>query len=125
MSKFWLGNVYLLISMLCGAASQIIFKALLNETGPMGLNWSFVQQISSYGIALRISAAVAMLVAAFFFWLMSLSRLDLSYAYAIACSSALFVAFFSVLFLNETVSAKMWAGTALIVLGTVLLVTSQ
>lgn len=116
--------MYLVLSMLCGAVSQIAFKALFNKTGPLSLDWSSVQQINSYGRGLGVLAA-AMLVAAFFFWLMTLSRLDLSYAYSIACSSALLVTFFSIVFLGETVSAKMWSGIILIVLGTALLATSQ
>jgi len=48
-----------------------------------------------------MSAALAMIVMAFIFWTLSLSRLELSNAYPIACSSALIVVFFSVLFLGE------------------------
>ena len=124
MSNFLLGNTYLLLSMLCGAGSQIAFKVLFNETGPLSLTWSFLQQISSFVKASLLASALALLVAAFLFWLMSLSRLDLSYAYPMACSSALIITFFSMIFLGEAVSFRMWCGTLLIVLGVMLLTPS-
>lgn len=123
MSEFWIGNVSLLLTMLCGTASQIVLKALFNETGP--LQWSLRQIPKHPGAIARIALASVLLGAAFIFWMMTLSRLELSYAYAVACSSALLVAFFSVFFLGETVTAKMWLGIVLIVLGTALVVPSR
>jgi undecaprenyl phosphate-alpha-L-ara4N flippase subunit ArnE len=125
MSNFLLGNIYLLLSMLCSAGSQMAFKVLFNETGPLSLTWSFLQQVSSFWKVSVLASALALLVAAFLFWLMSLSRLDLSYAYAIACSSALIITFFSMIFLGEAVSFRMWCGTLLIVLGVMLLIPSR
>jgi len=121
MSKFWIGNLYLLLAMLCAAGSHVMLKALLNEIGTLGFDWASLQAMCSFGRASRIFAALATLVVGFLLWIMSLSRLDISYAYPIASSSALLVTFFSVLFLDEAVSARMWLATALIVLGTILL----
>jgi uncharacterized membrane protein len=59
------------------------------------------------------------------FWLLCLDRLNLSYAYPIACSSVLLVALFSGLFLGETVTLKMWSGTVLILIGIVLLMPAR
>jgi uncharacterized membrane protein len=56
---------------------------------------------------------------------MSLNRLNISYAYPVACSSTLLITFFSVFFLNKAISVRMWTGTVFIVLGTILLVPSQ
>lgn len=125
MSKFWVGNIFLALSVISASGSQVVLKALFNETGPLGLNVSLFEQLFSNGRIFRLAGAMIMIVAGFVFWMMSLSRLDLSYAYSLACSSALLVALFSVLFLGETVSAKMWLGVALIVLGTVLLVPAR
>jgi drug/metabolite transporter (DMT)-like permease len=125
MSTFWMGNIYLLLGMLCASGSQIVFKALFNEMGPLRFNGSFVQALCYPGIVLRVLAALVLLVAGFVLWMMSLSRLDLSYAYPVACSSAVIVALFSVLFLGEAVSIRSWCGTGLIVLGTALLTPSQ
>lgn len=123
MTTFWVGNIYLVLSMLFGAASQIVFKALFNETGP--LQWSLTQLLNHPGAMLKIFIALALLAGAFVAWMMTLSRLDLSYAYPIASSSALLVTLLSFVFLGETVTGKMWFGTVLIVLGTALLVPSR
>ncbi len=55
------------------------------------------------------------------FWALCLSRLSLSYAYPVASTSVLLIAVFSVVVLGEAISLKMWAGTALILVGIVLL----
>lgn len=124
MTTFWIGNIYLLIAMLCAAGSHILFKALLNEIGPFGFNWNSVYTLYSYGRISRLFLAVGLLIVGFLCWIMSLSRLNISYAYPIASASALLVTFFSILFLEEAVSVRMWWGTALIVLGTILLAPS-
>jgi len=124
MTTFWVGNIYLLLTMLCAAGSHILFKALLNEIGPLGFNWNSVYALCFYGRSSRAFLAATLLIAGFLFWIMSLSRLNISYAYPIASASALLVTFFSVLFLEETVSVRMWSGTVLIVAGTILLAPS-
>ena len=124
MTTFWIGNIYLLLAMLCAAGSHVLFKALLNEIGPLGFNWNSLYALFSYGRSARAFLAAMLLIAGFLFWILSLSRLNISYAYPIASASALLVTFFSVLFLEEAVSVRMWWGTALIVLGTILLAPS-
>lgn len=125
MSKIWVGNTYLLLSILFTSGSQVVLKALFNETGPLHADFSLLEQALTGKRFILLAAALIMLVASFLFWMMSLSRLDLSYAYPLACSSALLVAAFSMLFLGEAVTARMWLGTILIVLGTVFLVPAR
>jgi drug/metabolite transporter (DMT)-like permease len=122
MSAFWAGNVFLLLSILCASASQLVFKVLFNATGPLRLDWAFFEVLHSWDRFGRLVLASALLVAGFLFWLLSLSRLNISYAYPIACSSAALVTWLGVAFLGETVSARMWGGTLLIVVGTALIV---
>lgn len=124
MTTFWLGNIYLLLAMLCTAGSHILIKALLNEIEPLGFNWNSVYALCSYGRVSRVALAGALLIGGFLFWIMSLSRLNISYAYPIASASALLVTFLGVFFLEEVVSVRMWWGTVLIVLGTILLAPS-
>ena len=121
MSKFMIGNICLLLSMLFGSGSQVVFKAVLNETGPLTANGFMLEQMFAKGKLLHLFAAFAMLVIAFLFWTLSLSRLELSYAYSIACSSALIVALLSALFLGEVVTARAWVGIVLIVVGIAML----
>lgn len=124
MSRFVTGHAYLFLAMLCASGSQVMLKALLNETGPLSFDRSFFDSLLSSRSALRLAMVLVLLVGGFLFWVMSLSRLDVSYAYALACSSALIVTFLGVVFLGEIVSPKMWLGTVMIVLGTVLLAPS-
>ena len=102
-----------------------MLKVLLNKTGPLSFNRSFFDSLFSSGRALHLAVVLVLLGAGFLFWLMSLSRLDVSYAYAVACSSALVVMLLGVVFLGETVSPKMWLGTVMIVVGTFLLAPSR
>ncbi len=105
-----------------GLVSTVILARLLQQLGESEKSgFRFIQILGGKRFVL-LAAPPTMLVAGFLFWMMSLSRLDLSYAYPLACPSALLVA---VLSLGEVVTARMWWGAAMIVLGTVLLVPSR
>jgi drug/metabolite transporter (DMT)-like permease len=122
MSSFGLGNLYLCLSILCGSGSQVLFKALFRQTGPLVLSWDFARQLLAAPARLcQVCLAVPLLVGGFVFWVMSLSRLDVSYAYPLACCSTLLVTLCGVLFLGEGPSARMWWGVALITLGAILI----
>ena len=124
MSQFWIGNIFLGLSILSGASGQVLLKHIMNLAGP-ALNWRnpstlIAPAVSPFGIL-----AVALLVASFLLWLASLSRLDLGYAYPLACASALVVALLGVFFLGESLTVRMGLGIVLIVAGTALLVPTQ
>jgi drug/metabolite transporter (DMT)-like permease len=121
MSKFLTGNLFLLLSMICASSSQVILKALLGEVGEGPQDWSAWRALLTPERLLRGGGSILLVVAGFVFWLLSLARLELSYAYPVACSSILFVALLSVIFLGETVTPRMWLGTVLVLIGIVLL----
>jgi drug/metabolite transporter (DMT)-like permease len=121
MTRFAAGNFFLLLSMACGSTSQLILKAVLRDVDPPGLTWSSWQPFLSPDRLLRGGGAMILIVAGFGFWVLALARLELSYAYPIACSSILFVALLSALFLSEPITPRMWIGTVLILIGVVLL----
>lgn len=126
MSSFLVGNCYLILSMLCSASGHVLFKGVVNETGPLDLNRTLVQLLSpAGGRVFRCAAAGVLLVAGFVLWTLSLSRLNISYAYPVACGSVVLVAVLGVLLLNETVTARMWGGSILIILGTMLVVPAR
>ncbi|MCX6707252.1 MAG: EamA family transporter, partial [Candidatus Woesearchaeota archaeon] len=54
-------------------------------------------------------------------WLFSMTRLDISFMYPLVSLSYLFTTIFAILFLNEKVSAKRWAGLTLIIIGAVMM----
>jgi multidrug transporter EmrE-like cation transporter len=122
MSDFAIGNLFLFIAMIGGAAGQLLLKQTMTV---LGKPTAGIAGIASMPWSLGLPSgllAMACLVASFTFWLLSLTRLDLSYAYTMACGSAAFVAVLSVVFLGETFSLRMAAGIALIVAGSALLV---
>lgn len=121
MSRFVTGNVFLLLSMLCAASSQLLLKAVLRGIDPPGLAWRSWEPLLAPDRLGRGAAAMALIVAGFVFWVLCLARLELSYAYPVACSSILIVALLGVLVLGETMTPSAWAGAALIVGGVILL----
>ena len=121
MSKFAMGNVLLIGSMLCTTVSHIMIKGLIDQAGEKSLTLSSLLELFTGPKLLRSVLAGSLLVAGFLFWALCLSRLTLSYAYPVASTSVLLIAIFSVVVLGETISPKMWAGTALILVGVVLL----
>jgi len=121
MSKFAMGNVLLIASMLCTTTSHIMIKGLIDQAGEDSLTLSSLFELFSGPKLLRSVLAAFLLVAGFLLWALCLSRLTLSYAYPVASTSVLLIAIFSVVVLGETISPKMWAGTLLILAGIVLL----
>lgn len=117
--------MFLLGSMILGAGAQVLFKAAFNMTGPVRMSFDMFTGVDGTRLLLLFSFAGILLVCGFLLWMLSLSRLDLSFAYPIACASALLVMVFSVIFLGEAVTLKAVAGVVLITLGTALLVPSQ
>jgi drug/metabolite transporter (DMT)-like permease len=125
MSRFLIGNACLLLSMVCAAASQIVIKGLLLEVQTAGWTLATLRSALTAGRAARGGLALSMVVVGFVFWLLALLELNLSYAYPIACSSVLFVALFSALFLGEPVTWRTWSGTVLILVGVILLLPER
>ena len=125
MSKFLTGNLFLGLSILLNAIAQIVMKSLMTELGD---NQGLLNKLQLLLVPARLWRAglVGVLVGVgFLAWVTSLSKLDLSYAYPIACGSALLVTALSVIFLGEVATPKMWIGTLLIMAGTVLLAPSS
>jgi multidrug transporter EmrE-like cation transporter len=125
MSRFLIGNLWLGFSMVTAAAGHIIIKKLIDQAGTAELNWEWIRSLMTVEKLLRGGAGAALIIAAFIFWLIALTRLDLSYAYPIACSSVLLVAFFSALFLGEPVTIRTWLATLFILGGIILLMPSR
>jgi drug/metabolite transporter (DMT)-like permease len=125
MPPFLLGNTYLLLSMLCASTSQLLIKSILDDIRPAGFTWPSLTTLCSDGRWLRAAVALGTLAGGFLFWLVSLTKLNLSYAYPISCSSVVIVTALSMLCLGEQVSARMLAGTLLILVGTILLSPAQ
>ena len=121
MSKFTVGNLFLLASMICTTASHVMIKKLVDEGNGQALSVQGLLDLFVGPKFFRSTTAGLLLAVGFLLWVMCLSRLSLSYAYPIASTSVLLIALFSVFSLGESISPKMWAGTALILIGVMLL----
>jgi uncharacterized membrane protein len=125
MSQFLLGNALLFFSVVLGAGSQVVFKLIFNEAGPLRLNAGLWDQVSNARTLSFLIVGFSMLIVGFLCWMASLTKLNLSYAYPVACGSALLAVGLSAVFLGEAVTFKMWLGAGLVALGTGFLVSSQ
>ena len=121
MSRFLVGNLFLVVSMVCATASHVLLKGLLDQLQPGSLTWNTLGQFLTAPRVVRGFVAATLLVVGFLFWLLCLTRLELSYAYPVASSSVLLITAFSIAVLGESVSWRMWLGTVLILVGIVLL----
>ncbi len=124
MSKFAVGNIFLVASMFCTTASHVLIKSLVDQSQGKAPFEMLVGLLAADKIVRSLTAG-GLLIAGFTFWIVCLSRLSLSYAYPLASTSVLLVAGFSIAVLGETITPKMWAGTALIVIGVILLSPSS
>ena len=122
MSRFAVGNLFLFASMACAAGAQLLLKGLMNDVEPAAGNWTALRELMTAERLMRGGGALSLIGIGFICWLLSLARLELSYAYPIACSSVLLVALLSVTVLGEPMTFRMWLGTLLVLGGIALLV---
>jgi drug/metabolite transporter (DMT)-like permease len=125
MSRFVVGNLFLLLSVVGATGGHVLLKSVVDDVKSSGLSWETVQALGTASRLLRGGAGAALVVVAFLFWLLALTRLDLSYAYPVACSSLLLVTLFSVIFLGEPVTLRIWVGTVLVLAGVALLMPTR
>jgi drug/metabolite transporter (DMT)-like permease len=119
------GNACLLASMLCSAGAQLLLKRVIDEARLSSAGGAALLELLTRERVLRGGTALLLVGVGFLFWILCLARLDLTYAYPIACASVLFVTLFGAFFLHETVTVRTWAGTVLVVVGVVLLGPSR
>ncbi len=125
MSKFMTGNFLLLSSMVLGAGSQVLIKSLMNKYQGSLLNIADIKAFIDIPNIMGVAISAMMLVLGFIFWIFALAKLNLSYAYPIACTSVIFVALFGSIFLGELITLRMSLGTVLILVGIILLMPTE
>lgn len=114
--------VYILISVLGGAAGQVLLKKGMASMGPLTLSPS---QLGSVLVRIASSPYVlvglAVYVASTLFWLVALSRVDLSYAYPFASLSYLVMLGAAWFLFKEDLSALRLVGTMVVCAGVLLI----
>ncbi len=113
--------VYILISVLGGALGQVLLKKGMGSMGPLTISVAQIGPVL-WRIATNpfVILGLAIYVGSTLFWLVALSRVDLSYAYPFASLSYLFMLAASWLLFKEDLSLARLLGTTVVCAGVVL-----
>jgi drug/metabolite transporter (DMT)-like permease len=110
--------IYILISVITGAVGQVMLKKGMINLGPLSLSLKEIPAVI-WKIAMNpfIVIGLAIYVGGILFWLVALSRVDLSFAYPFASLSYVLMMLASWIFLNETVTLYRVIGSLVIIAG--------
>ena len=109
---------YILISVLGGAIGQILLKKGMNTMGAMTLSISeFGNILWRIGTNPFVVLGLFIYVISVIFWLVALSRVDLSYAYPFASLSYVIMLIASWWIFDENISLMRLIGTIIIGIG--------
>ena len=117
-SKMNVAVVYILISVVGGAVGQIMLKKGMSSMGPLTLSASQVGSIV-WRMATNPYVVVGLSIYALgtLFWLVALSRVDLSFAYPFASLSYVLMLFAAWQLFREDISLLRVVGTLVIGVG--------
>jgi drug/metabolite transporter (DMT)-like permease len=117
---------YLAICAMMSVSGQILLKRGLAQLGPLELAPdTLVSTILACALNPTIVLGLAITVAGTFFWLITLSRVDLSFAYPFASLNNVFILAASWLLLGETLSPTRLLGVLAICGGVFLVARTQ
>jgi len=113
---------YIMISVLGGAVGQILLKKGMGAMGPLTLSLGKLGEVLwRMGTSPYVIVGLAIYVTGTVFWLVALSRVDLSYAYPFASLSYVVMLVAAWLLFKEDLSLMRLAGTAVVCLGVLLI----
>jgi drug/metabolite transporter (DMT)-like permease len=117
-----LAILYIMVSVLTGAVGQVLLKKGMGSMGPLTLT---VSQLGStlcrIGTNPYVIAGLAIYVSGTVFWLVALSRVELSYAYPFASLSYVVMLAASWLLFRENISLVRLLGTLVVGVGVFLI----
>jgi multidrug transporter EmrE-like cation transporter len=120
--KMNIAIVYILISVLGGAFGQLMLKKGMGSMGPLTLS---VGQLGSilWGMATNpyVVAGLGIYALGTLFWLLALSRVELSFAYPFASLSYLIMLFAAWQLFKEDISVLRLVGTLVICVGVLII----
>jgi drug/metabolite transporter (DMT)-like permease len=120
--KVDLSIVYILSSVLLGAVGQILLKKGMASMGPLTLTLNqLLPLLWRMGTNPYVFGGLAIYVSGTVFWLVALSRVELSYAYPFASLSYVLMLIASWLLFSEQISVVRLLGTVVIGLGVFLI----
>ncbi len=113
-----LAILYILVSVVAGAAGQVLLKKGMGSMGPLTLS---IDQLGNIlwriGTNPYVVIGLAIYVTGTLFWLTALSRVDLSYAYPFASLSYVVMLVASWQLFNENITVVRLLGTLVVCLG--------
>jgi multidrug transporter EmrE-like cation transporter len=114
--------IYILISVLGGAAGQVLLKKGMSQLGPLTLQ---LDQVGNLLLRLGTNPFVILGLLVYggstIFWLAALSRVDLSYAYPFASLSYIVMLVASWQIFNENISLLRLVGCVVVGMGVFLI----
>lgn len=115
--------VLIFTSIALAVTGQLLLKSGMAEVGRIGAGDLAYYRVMFTKAALepRVVIGLTLYVISAVFWLVVLSRVDLSFAYPFAGLGYVVVVLVSWLALNETVGPLRWVGSVLICLGVILI----
>jgi multidrug transporter EmrE-like cation transporter len=117
--------VLILAATLLGVVGQLVLKYGMTQMGPLSVSVGQVPLLLwRIGTNLFVVGGLLIYVSGTFFWLIALSRVDLSYAYPFASLSYVLIFFASWFVLNEPISLLRLMGMLVICVGVLLIARS-
>ena len=116
----------LLLAVVLATTGQLLLKAGMNQVGVLEFGLSeVVTLVRSVFTTWQLFLGLLAFGASSVFWLVTLSRIDLSIAYPVVSLSYVFILGFSYLFLDERPSIVVWGGALLVMAGVSLIGIGQ
>jgi len=113
---------YILISVLLGAVGQVMLKRGMSTMGPLTLSVDqLFPMLWRIATNLYVVGGLAIYVSGTLFWLMALSRVELSYAYPFASLSYVLMLAASWFLFRENITAVRLLGTVVVGIGVFLI----
>ena len=113
---------FILMSVCAGVCGQLVLKYGMTQMGALTLSsGNLFSMVSRLVLSPWVLLGLAIYGAGTFFWLMVLSRVELSFAYPMLSTSYILILAASWLFLGESISPLRIAGVVTVVTGVVLI----
>lgn len=112
--------MYIIPVVFFAAISQILMKHGMNKIGKISLKF-FLKKFFKIVFNPFVFSGLAISLVGTFFWLIALSKLDVSGIYPLISLSYVLTAFLAFVVLKENINKFRWIGIALIVIGCLLL----
>jgi len=118
-------NIFLiLVSVLLNASAQILMRKGMLQIGEVSISGSISKILPQVITSIFLWLSIACYGMSIIIWLIVLSRVEVSFAYAFSSLGYVFVIFMSMFFLKEHISTMRLIGVGIICFGIILVARS-